>query len=183
MTSALLIIDMVNDHVDGLLANESAKALIEPIADLAASARDRPGWLVAYAGDSHHLEDAELSVLPPHAMAGTTGAAIVAELTPSEDDIYVPKRSYSAFTGTDLHERLQRAGVELLVVAGQQTDCSILLTCYDAFSLGYELVVPADATAVCASLDRQSLQERQRGALSQLKSCFGASIEQASSLL
>lgn len=183
MSSALLIIDMVNDHVDGVLANPAAKALIEPIGRLLRAAREREGWIVAYAGDSHHLEDRELSVFPPHAMAGSSGAAIVSELAPLEGDLYIPKRHYSAFTDTALHERLQHAGVELLVMAGQQTDCSIQLTCYDAFRLGYELVLAADATAVCASLGGEPVELRQERALSYLKSCYGASIEEAGSIL
>jgi nicotinamidase-related amidase len=73
MRSALIIIDMLNDFVDGVLANAAAKEIIDPISSLAERVRASDEWVVVYANDDHELNDVELRVFPPHAMAGTPG--------------------------------------------------------------------------------------------------------------
>lgn len=39
-------------------------------------------WVVVYANDAHRLADVELWVLPPHAMEGTAGSAVIDKLRP-----------------------------------------------------------------------------------------------------
>jgi nicotinamidase-related amidase len=41
MQTALVIVDMLNDFVDGILANPAAKSIVGPISSLAERARDR----------------------------------------------------------------------------------------------------------------------------------------------
>lgn len=53
MKTALVILDMVDDFVEGVLANPAAKGTIEPIATLADSAGKEDDWVVLYANDSH----------------------------------------------------------------------------------------------------------------------------------
>ena len=43
MTTALLIVDMLNDFVDGTLANPASTATVEPVKRLAEAARSA-GW-------------------------------------------------------------------------------------------------------------------------------------------
>jgi nicotinamidase-related amidase len=82
MHSALVVVDMLNDFVDGVLGNPAAKEIVGPISSIAGHARTSDEWLVVFANDAHHLSDVELGVFPPHAMAGTTGAAVIDELRP-----------------------------------------------------------------------------------------------------
>ncbi len=103
---------------------------------------------MVYANDAHRLNDVELRVFPPHALAGTTGAAVVDELRPCAGDIVVGKHFYSGFTETDLESRLRSQDVGRLVLVGQHTDCCVRHTAYDAFAGGYELIVCPDATTV-----------------------------------
>ncbi|MGA8296607.1 MAG: isochorismatase family protein [Acidimicrobiales bacterium] len=70
MCTALVIVDMLNDFVEGTLANPPAKEIIEPIATIANSARLSEGRLVVYTNDAHLPSDVELRVFPPHAMKG-----------------------------------------------------------------------------------------------------------------
>lgn len=177
MRTALVVIDMLNDFVDGCLANPAARGIIAPIRELAGRAREAPRWEVVYANDAHHLDDCELAVFPPHALAGTYGAAVVDALAPQPGDRVVDKRFYSAFTDTDLDAQLRRAGVGRLVLVGQHTDCCVRHTSYDAFRLGYELVVSPEATTVFAPGSPEPLALRQERALAYLRTYYGARLE------
>jgi len=59
----------------------------------------------------------------------------------------VRKRTYDPFHGTDLDERLARAGARWLIVAGVMTDLCCESAVRSAFARGFLPVVPADATA------------------------------------
>jgi nicotinamidase-related amidase len=69
---ALIVIDMLNDFVTGVLNNEAdAAKIIPPIKRLIQHARADPDWLVVYSNDAHRSDDREISVWGRHAMAGT----------------------------------------------------------------------------------------------------------------
>jgi len=182
MRTALVVVDMLNDFVNGVLGNPAAKEIIGPIASLAEQARTREDWRVIYANDAHQLGDVELRVFPPHAMAGTHGGSVIDELQPTPGDLVIEKRFYSAFTDTDLEAVLRSHNVSRLVVVGQHTDCCIRHTCYDAFIRAYELVVCPDATTVFEPGDDEPLPARQRRALSYLRTYYGTRLEPASSV-
>lgn len=176
MRTALVVVDMCNDFLDGVLANPAATAIVDPIASLARRARAADGWIVVYASDAHLPDDVELTVFPPHAMAGTRGAAVVDRLTPEPGDLVVDKRWYSAFTGTTLGPLLRAGDVGRLVLVGQHTDCCIRHTAYDAFTQGYGLVVCPDATAVFEPDEPATVAERQGRALDYLRAYYGAHL-------
>lgn len=176
MTTALVILDMLNDFVDGRLANEAAKEIIEPTASLADQARQHEGWIVVYGNDAHQPGDFELDVFGEHAMAGTHGADVIGPLAPQTGDLLVPKRYYSAFTATDLATTTRVHEVERMVIVGQHTDCCCRHTSYDAFQLGIELVVVPDATAVYGPLSSEPVERRQRAALDYLKTYYNAEV-------
>lgn len=177
MRAALVVIDMLNDFVDGVLANPAAESVIAPIAGLAERARDTADWLVVYANDAHRPDDRELRVFPPHAMEGTVGAAVVGALHPRVTDMVVGKRFYSAFTETDLEERLRSNDVGRLVLVGQHTDCCVRHTAYDAFCRGFDLVVCADATTVFEPGSDEPVAARQARALEYLRRYYGAHLD------
>lgn len=182
MRSALVVIDMLNDFLDGVLANPAAKGIVAPIGRLAEDVRGSDDWVVVYANDAHRPTDAELRVFPPHAMAGTHGAAVVEELAPRAGDVVVPKRFYSAFTETGLAATLRSQGVERLVLVGQHTDCCLRHTAYDAFRRDLELAVCADATMVYEPGSPEPVDERQARALGYLVTYYGAEVTDAASV-
>jgi hypothetical protein len=106
MNTALVIVDMLRDFVDGRLANPAAVPTIERIGALAEAARGRSDWIVVYGNDAHQPGDVELRLFGEHAMAGTPGAEVIEQLAPAGGDMVVPKRYYSAFTQTDLEATL-----------------------------------------------------------------------------
>ena len=176
MRSALLVVDMLNDFVDGVLGNPAALGIVEPIQRLAARARTTHDWLVVYANDAHELSDVELRVFPPHAMAGTPGAAVVDQLRPEHDDIVVPKRFYSSFTSSNLENELRAHDVGRVVLVGQHTDCCVRHTAYDAFIRGLEVAVCPDATTVFEPSSAEPVPERQAHALEYLRTYYGARL-------
>jgi nicotinamidase-related amidase len=182
MTTALVILDMLDDFITGKLANPAAEQIIGPVGALARAARGRDGWLVVYGNDAHRAGDFELAVFGEHAMAGSSGAQVIEMLTPQPGDFVVPKRSYSAFAQTDLDATCRVHGIDRLVVTGQHTDCCCRHTSYDAFTRGIELVAVADATAVYQPFAGDNYQGAQNGALEYLSTYYGAEITDAAAL-
>lgn len=156
---ALIVIDMLNDFVDGVIANKGPADRITPhIKRLIDHARGRPDWVVVYANDAHRWDDPELKIWGPHAMAGTHGAAVIDELKPigAEREIISNKRFYGAFDETGLGEDLDRLGVEEVIVTGQHTHCCCRHTSYAAYMRGYKITVPADAVCVFENMDNEA---------------------------
>jgi nicotinamidase-related amidase len=183
MNTALVIVDMLRDFVDGRLANPAATPTIERIDALAEAARGRKDWIVVYGNDAHRPGDVELGVFGEHAMVGTPGAQVLEELAPARQDIVVPKRYYSAFTQTDLEATCLVHDVGRVVIVGQHTDCCVRHTSYDAFLRGFEVVVPADATAVFQPLSEEPVAARQERALDYLRTFYGVRVVGTADLL
>ena len=81
---------------------------------------------------------------------GQPGNAFKPETAPHPGEPVVPKSAHSAFIGTDLEERLQRAGCETLVIAGIQTNYCVASTARMAGNMGYSTFVVADGCATFA---------------------------------
>jgi len=143
--TALLVIDLLNDFVlEGApLQVPDARKIVAPIRAQIEKARkqDIP---IFYLCDRHRADDPEFKVWPRHAVQGTPGAEVIAELAPAEGDWVVPKTSYSAFFNTDLDERLRESGVEHLIFTGFVTNICVLYTAVDAYMRGYTVEVPED---------------------------------------
>jgi nicotinamidase-related amidase len=165
---ALIIVDMLNDFVDGALANPKAQAIVPSLQRLLAHARD-DGWVVVFSNDAHYPDDPELKVWGPHAMADEPGAQVIAALTPRDGEIISPKRVYGAFDFTDLDEQLKALGVTEVVVAGQHTHICVRHTSYGALIRGYDVTVAKDAVCAFEGVDEQP-------ALDYLTMAYGATI-------
>jgi nicotinamidase-related amidase len=165
---ALIIVDMLNDFVDGKLANPKARAIIGPLQRLLALAREQ-GWVVVFSNDAHEPDDPELRVWGEHAMAGTPEAEVIPELAPVEGEIVSPKRAYSAFDFTGLDEQLRERGVDEVVIAGQHTHICVRHSSYGALIRGYEITIPRDAVCAFEGVDEDD-------ALAYLELAYGAAI-------
>src|SRR6476469_1070523 len=158
---ALVITDMLVDFVTGALANPHAERIVEPIARLLTHARGNPGWMVAFSNDAHDPSDPEMRVWGEHALAGTPGAQVIAELEPrpGRTEIISPKRHYGAFDGTGLDEQLKALGVDEVVVAGQHTHICVRHSSYGALVRGYRVTVARDAVCTFAGVDQDEALE------------------------
>jgi nicotinamidase-related amidase len=70
---------------------------------------------------------------------------IVAELNPQPDDHLVTKRTWGAFTKTDLDEYLTMLGVTQVVIAGVATSMGVESTARHAYELGFNVTLAIDA--------------------------------------
>ena len=164
---AILVVDMLNDFVYGALTCERGKAIVPACADLLDAAR-KAGVPVIFCNDAHIKDiDRELALWGDHAIAGTEGAEVIAELGLAESDYVVPKRRYSGFFQTDLDILLRELGVKTVVMTGLHTHMCVRHTSADAYSLGYDVVVAKEATDSFTEEDYTS-------GLAYLKTCYGA---------
>lgn len=168
MVRALIVIDMLQDFVHGSLANPRAAAILEPLQRLLAHARAH-GWVVVFSNDAHEPDDPELRVWGLHAMRGSPGAEVIAELAPQEGELIVPKRVYGAFDDTGLGERLAERGVDEVVLTGQHTHICVRHSAYGALRQGLAIVVPRDAVCAFEGVDEEA-------ALEYLVMAYGARI-------
>ena len=146
---ALLVIDMLNDFLlpEGkLYVGSAGRNIISFIRDRIKECR-KTGGKVVYICDSHRNDDAEFAMFPPHCLQGTAGSQVVDELAPSQEDILIVKRRYSAFFATDLDPTLRELGLTHLVLTGVCTNICVLYTAADARNLGYQVTVLREGVA------------------------------------
>ena len=166
---AVIVVDMVNDFVTGVIAHPRIKHIVEPIRELCEKAR-KAGVPVFYANDSHTPEiDKEFKVWGPHAVEGTWGAEVIDELKPQPGDVLIPKKTYSGFFQTPLELDLRGKGVDTVIITCWQADCCCRHTSADAFFRGFDIIVPRETT------DTLTQEDCDRG-LDYIKNIYGGTI-------
>lgn len=95
------------------------------------------------------------------------GAAIVDELVPAPEDLYVDKFRMSGFWDGPLDSILRNLGVTTLLFGGVNVDQCVLCTLQDANFLGYDCVLVEDCSATT------SPQFCTDATLYNVKQCFG----------
>jgi nicotinamidase-related amidase len=168
-TSAILVVDMLNDFVTGALKCDRGLAIVPATASLLDQARKK-SVPVIFCNDAHIPEiDHELKLWGNHAIKGTYGAEVIPELKLSLKDYVVPKRRYSGFFHTDLDLLLKELKVDTVIMTGLHTHMCVRHTSADAYQLGYKVVVASDATDAFT-------EEDYRNGLRYLKEVYGAEI-------
>lgn len=171
--AALLLIDLQNDfaHAQGAFPIPGIGAVLARLVLLRAEFR-RAGRPVLY---TRHISDPatnpiELLLFPRMAggglRAGTWGAELCADLAPAPGEAVIVKNRFDAFIGTDLEQRLRRAGATDLVIGGCQTHICCETTARAASCRDFRTVLLADG---CISR-RPRLH---RAALALFASAFG----------
>ena len=155
--TALIVVDMQNDfvHPRGGLCVASAQATVPAIARLLQFARGH-GLPVVYTQDWHRPNDPEFGLWGAHAVAGTWGAEIVAELAPGPDDVLIRKLRYDGFYGTSLEHELRQRRITSLIVTGTVSNICVLHTAGSAALRWFEIVVPVDAVSALTEFDQQA---------------------------
>ncbi|MDR3510572.1 MAG: isochorismatase family protein [Caulobacteraceae bacterium] len=72
-------------------------------------------------------------------------ADLAPELNTQPDDLLVTKKTWGAFTNTDLAARLKALGVTQLVLAGVATSFGVESTARHAYELGFNVTLALDA--------------------------------------
>lgn len=176
---AILVNDMLNDFIKGVLRSDRASEIISSINDLVSAARTK-GIPVFYCNDEHVEDDPELKIWGPHAMKGTEGSQVISELEPDQHDRVVPKRFYGSFDSTNLDTLLKESyggrGVTTLIITGIHTHICVKHTSYGAFIRGYNIIIPEDAVNAFTREDHES-------GLSYIKNNYGAQIMRTSEIV
>ena len=124
----VLVVDLVRGFCDtGPLASPRINGLLEPTAQFLEEAHSRGISKVILGCDSHPADSPEFENFPPHCVTGTSEAEVAATLTElpfAASFQMLPKRSLSAWLGTDLENQLRGDDkLRRLVIVG---DCSDL---------------------------------------------------------
>ncbi|MGE0243224.1 MAG: cysteine hydrolase family protein [Nitrososphaeraceae archaeon] len=156
-----MVIDMLNDFINGKLRLEGVEKIIPNIQKLLDFARlnDIP---IIYCNDSHLPNDRELKIWGKHAIKGTKGAQVIKELKPTTKDHVITKNTYSAFFHTKLKDLLQSLyhgeGADSLIITGIHTDICVKHTVYDAFIHGYDITVVEDGVKALPLVDKRIIK-------------------------
>ncbi|CAB9499892.1 isochorismatase family protein YddQ [Seminavis robusta] len=170
--SALILIDIQNTYLEGVMALEGAKEAVQEAKRLLDEARAAKRPVI------HIVHDAGPGT--PYDVTATIGK-IVDAVAPVDDEPTITKKFISSFTQTDLHEKLQALNCNELIVAGFMTHMCVNSTTRSAFELGYRCTVVGNATATRALpggkdgrvVDAKALQE---SSLSELGDMFAVVV-------
>jgi nicotinamidase-related amidase len=154
--SALLVIDMIKDHLEPgrMLEVPRAREVVPALAKRLEEAR-ASGMPIIYVVDEHDADDPDLDEWGGHAVKGTDGSDVWPALAPKPGDRVVNKGAYSAFHETKLAGVLTELGVDSLVLTGCMTEIGIMSTATDAMQRGFEVTVPADSQAGATPVSEQ----------------------------
>lgn len=156
---ALVIIDMINDHLEpgSLLEVPRARAVVPALKKRIEDAR-ASGVPVVYVVDEHEPDDPDLDAWGTHAVKGTPGTEVWREIAPQSGDRIVKKPSYSAFYDSQLERVLDELKIDTLVLTGCLTEIGIMATATDAMQRGFVVEVPPDSQAgSCLEMEMASL--------------------------
>lgn len=164
--SALILVDAQNTYRSGVMALSGVEPALDECARLLARARALGVPVIHIQHDSGPGSPFDIRA---------DNGAIADKVAPQAGEPVVVKHYPNAFVGTDLDARLKALGVSRLVVAGFMTHMCINSTARGAFNLGYEVTVPASATATRSlpapgggTVDAASLQTAALAALGDL---------------
>jgi nicotinamidase/pyrazinamidase len=172
MNTALIIVDMQNDFVEGgALAVAGGRALVavinQIVRDLGQTAQ------VVTSQDWHPDKTSHFDKWPVHCVAGTKGAELVEDLNLPENTIHIVKGTsglddgYSAFegcqhekSGETLDQILRAHDVQSVLICGIATDYCVKATALDAVNLKYHTSLITNAcVGVSNSTTQAALQE------------------------
>lgn len=175
--ATLLIIDAQEEYRSGVLQLPGLDAALQEIAQLLATARKQGSAIVHV----KHLGIPD-GLLDPRGPRGLH----LPEAAPLPGEIVVEKRMPNAFTGTDLHDRLQGLGHLDLIICGFMTHSSISTTVRASKDYGYRCTV---VDAACATRDLPTLDgkvisaaDMHRAEMIALADNFAAVVPDASAL-
>jgi nicotinamidase/pyrazinamidase len=153
---ALLIVDVQNDFCPGGALAVRRGDEVVPVLNKWIQRASSRGVPVFASRDWHPLQHISFQERggpwPPHCVQGTPGAAFHPELKLPREAQIISKAegpdedSYSAFSGTDLAERLRKAGVRRVWIGGLTQDYCVRETSLDALREGFEVHVIVEGT-------------------------------------
>jgi nicotinamidase-related amidase len=137
--AVLIIIDAQNEYRSGKLPLENVDAAIQEIVRLRAWARTNGVPVI----NVQHVSRAT----SPLFAKGSDADAIVSELTPAPGEPLIQKTMPNSFAKTNLDDVLTPLARKQLIVTGFMTHMCVDATTRAATERGYQVFIPASATA------------------------------------
>lgn len=152
----MVVLDMIQDHLTPGKPMEVPRArLIVPAMQRRIEEARAKSIPIIYVCDTHRLDDPDFRDWPVHAVEGTPGADPWPELAPRREDHLIRKRTYSAFTQSDLGPLLDELGADELLLTGCLTEIGLSATAHDALQRGYVVTIPPDTQAGATEVAEQ----------------------------
>jgi nicotinamidase-related amidase len=175
--SALIMIDCQNTYREGVMQLTGVESALDEARRVLERAR-------ALGIPVFHIQH-DAGPGSPYDIRAPIGE-IADKVRPLEQEPVIVKHYPNSFFQTDLHERLQKLGINNLVLAGFMTHICVNSTARGAFNLGYRPTVVADATATrplpTASGGVVSAQSLQEASLATLGDLFAVVVPKAGDL-
>ncbi|SDU43229.1 cysteine hydrolase family protein [Desulfobacula phenolica] len=158
---ALLIIDMVEDYFkdeNHYPITPLARKII-PVINLLIKEFRKKNFPVIFSTDAFAEDDFLFTgKMHPHAIKGSKGAQVVADLDMAPEDLWLPKPRFSAFFDIGLEKILRDQQITLCAVAGIATNFCVLATAMDAICHNFKAVIVDDcSTAFSETMHAQCL--------------------------
>jgi len=140
--TALIVVDLQKGVVAYPLVHP-VSTVVSNAAELVAAFRNKklPVVLVTVAGTAPGRTEQALSKGP----RPDDWAELMPELMPNAEDYRVTKKTWDAFTNTNLEAHLKERGVTQVVIAGVATSIGVESTARLAYALGFNVTLAADA--------------------------------------
>ena len=139
MTNALILIDIQNDYfTGGRWPVEQMEDVANAAAAVLENARTNDDLIL-------HVYHEGANETAPFFRPGTTGAEIHPSVALLSDEATILKHRPNSFVRTDLHARLQAAGITQVTIIGAMTQMCIDATARAARDLGYDVTLIAEA--------------------------------------
>lgn len=147
--TALVVVDMVPFFVE---ENEYTFGIVPNIARLADAVRGAGGtvaWVLPAYSEPTPVKREFYGERQAEVFAGSGAGGLWREFTVDEADLTVEKTAASAFFpgACDLHGLLAGRGVDTVVITGTVTNVCCESSARDASTLGYRVIMAADANA------------------------------------
>lgn len=154
-TTALVLIDVQKGTLGFPLSPHSASDLIATTSTLAQHCRKAGAFLVyvrvAFAADYSDRPQGKTDVpmiLPPGGLPADW-SDYAPEVAATAPDLWITKRHWSAFHGTELDLQLRRRGITHTIFGGIATNFGVESSARDAWQNNYTVIIAKDA---CSSV-------------------------------
>lgn len=175
MSKLLLVIDMQNDFIDGVLGNAECQAIVPKVIARMKQAHE-DGWKILCTADTHeqdYLQTGEGTRLPvAHCIRGTHGAELIEDIKLLERTFsaqtFLPEHPYEkpAFGSSALSRTLKAYDFDEIEIVGVCTDICVLSNAIILRSDHPDIALSVNASA-CAGVTPQS----HRIALEAMRGC------------
>lgn len=131
--ATLILVDYQNTYTDGVMELDGWRPAVDNAAALLKRAREADTPVIHIVDKGYDLKSKAGQIIPA--------------LKPAKGEQVVEKSVPNAFHGTDLADKVKKAGHKKVIVAGFMTNMCVLFTAQGAFLNGYQPTVVADASA------------------------------------